>query len=219
MNLRNSVSLACGALLLAGLTLQQANAQVITDTLPNASFFQDANSGILSGSAVESNLNAVFLQAGPTGPAVESLGVITLPMQIDFVYGNLSLGEYFEVFGTGDENTIAGVTSLTLDPGYGEIDTTPLISFGGDFDFTFVGTPSPTVIGTTTIVGGVPVTVGVYGSNFGTGGFFDGDLPDGTGNGVIHVSVLSVPEPGTVSLLAGLAVVGSGLGLRRRRKA
>jgi hypothetical protein len=218
MNLRNSISLACGALLLAGLSLQQANAQAFTDTLPNASFFVNGSTGELIGSAVDSNGNAVFIGAAPTGPAVEALGVIDEPLDLAFAYSNLVIGAYFEVTGTGDLNTIAGVTSFTLDPGYTEIDTTPLIAlFGGDFDFTFVGTPTPTVIGTTTIVGGVSVTTGTYGSDFGTGGFLSGELPDGTGNGVVHVSVLPVPEPGTVSLLAGLAVVGSGLGLRRRR--
>jgi hypothetical protein len=225
MNLRALISTACGALLLAGVSLQQASAQVI-DTFTNGSFFVDASSGDLEGGAFDASGNLFSVFGTPTGPAVSVLGVITEPLQVAFVVATPGLSQGFIEGGTGDLNTINGVTSFTLDPGAVLLSPSPVPPFlyGGEMDFTFQGTPTPTVVGTTQVVGGVPITTGVYSNDFSTGGvaavvapFI---LPDGTGNGVAHVALqLPVPEPGTVSLLAGLAVAGSGLALRRRRRA
>lgn len=70
--------------------------------------------------------------------------------------------------------------------------------------FNFTSSTTPAITGTTVVAGPPPVIInGTFTSSF-TGN-----------NGVVSASY--VPEPGVVSLLAGLAVVGTSLGLRRRR--
>lgn len=223
MNLRNLTNVACGAVLLAGVGVQQVNAQVITDTFTHGSFLaEDSNGdGDVFGGAFDSKGNLFAFEAAPTGPVVSAAGVIDEPLSVQFFYLTPGLHEGFVEAGTGHLKTIGDVSTFTLDPGavlLNASSNTPFL-FGGDLDFTFTGTPTASVVGTTSIVNGIPVITGSYASNFGTGSFLPRILPipDGTGNGVVHLAL--VPEPGTVSLLAGLAVTGSGFVLRRRRRA
>jgi hypothetical protein len=73
-----------------------------------------------------------------------------------------------------------------------------------DLSFSFTAAPTPAITGTTVVTGPPPVIInGTFTSTFG-----------GT-DGVVNTSY--VPEPGVVSLLAGLAVAGTGFRLRRRR--
>jgi hypothetical protein len=188
MNLRNCVSLACGALLLAGLGLQQAHAQVVTFTDIDYSLTGTAFAGTNGSDTVTAT----------AGTAVEALGIITDPLtNVSFV-GPVGSYTIDLTGGTGNLDIISGVASFTLDPGY-TVTGGPV----SGLDFTFIPS-SATVTGSTSIVGGVSVTTG--------------SLDPFTGSQSV-TNVTLVPEPGTVSLLAGLAVVGSGLGLRRRRKA
>jgi len=189
MTLRNSVSVVSGALLLAGLGLQQANAQVIT--------FTDIDYA-LAGTAF-TGTNGSDTVAATAGTAVEALGQITDPLTNFSFTGPVGPYTITLTGGSGDLNIIGGVASFSLDPGY-TVTGGPLTGL----DLTFTPSPSPTVTGTTTVVGGVSVTTGVL-SSF-------------TGSASV-TNVTLTPEPGTLSLLAGLAVVGSGLGLRRRRRA
>jgi hypothetical protein len=187
MNLRNSVSLACGALLLSGLSLQQANAQVVTFT--DIAYSQAG--------ATFTGTNGPDTVSATAGTAVEALGVITDPLTNFSFVGPVGGYTIDLTGGTGDLNIVAGVASFTLDPGY-TVTGGPVSAL----DLTFIPS-STTVTGTTTVVGGVSITTGTL---------------TYTGSQSV-TNVTLVPEPGTVSLLAGLAVVGSGLGLRRRRKA
>jgi hypothetical protein len=76
-----------------------------------------------------------------------------------------------------------------------------------DLEFNFTASTDPTVTGGTTIAPGI-VVGGSFGADF-------GDAPDG----VVTVNYSSaVPEPGMVSMLVGLVVTGTGLGLRRLRR-
>jgi hypothetical protein len=200
MKLRTLASVASGALLLVGIGMEQAGAQTYTLTDIVYSQAGPAFTGTNGSDAV----------AATAGTASSVGGVISDPLTNFSFTGPLPGGPTISLTGgSGTLSIIGSIASMTLNLSGATVTGLPVGTTLTDLDLQFTPSSTPGFVGggTTTTVGPVTITSGTL-------------TPFGDSASVTHVVLSSaVPEPGMVSLLAGLAVVGSGFGLRRRRKA
>lgn len=221
MNLRKVTTIVSSALLVAGLGLQQAGAQTYLSSVVSYGL---TGTGFSASDAVGGDPLQGISLSGTAGSATGALGLITDPLSGITLSGGPLAGTVTN--GSGVLTISAGVASFTLTSGI----YTPTVPGNTITDFGFTFDPSTIGFvggGTTTVVGGVSVTTGDLVDFTGSASVTDLELfnPTPPGGGPPTGTPPPpgfppsfVPEPGMVSLLGGLAVVGSGLGLRRRRR-
>jgi hypothetical protein len=218
MNLRTLVSVGSAVALLGGFTAGQAHAQFadfsggsftvaagdVAATATPVSF--EFDSGPFTGQMVAATLTLVATKSGAalqSGPLIsESLASFTETITADALFhGSTNL---LTVSETGPSADLA----LTA------IDASPLsfVTLAGSLGtatsgfFTFTGPISFTTAFTTT------ATPTVTGGNLNS---FSSVAASGSGG---FTASSAVPEPGTLSMLVGIAVTGTGFGLRRMRR-
>jgi hypothetical protein len=206
MNLHRIASVTSAVVLFSGLAAATAHAQ--TGVFSDATFTVDA-AGDVTGTGLGTFLIngtstvASFTAIATGGSITEVPGVIDDPLTNVSFNISAAPNTILTAGGTGDlivtSGDLVSFTSSTLGG-------PPLVTYPGltlsSIGFTFTATPTPTVSGGTSPTPGVIL-----------GGTLNGF---GGTDGVVTASF--VPEPGTVAMLVGMAVAGTGLGLRRRRR-
>jgi hypothetical protein len=208
MTMHRIPSILSAAVLLAGFTASTAHAQI--GTFSSATVTISMGTGDVLGFGAGSfvgivNSGATLTLSGTGGAATDIFGTITEPLT----------GVDATIIAGADTTTITGATgTLTIGP-------TDQVSFSDttlgitsttypglkvtELSFLFTASPPPAVIGGTTLSPGI-VVGGIMG------------VTSSGSDGAVAVTFAPVPEPGTVSMLVGLAVTGTGLGLRRLRR-